>query len=286
MKNIGFYAFADESSPFIDEQIKALHKNGYNGVEMRTVDEQSISDISIEKAKQVKKKFDDAGLKIWSLGSPLGKIDMDTGDFNEHLEKVKHTLELCKILEAQNIRMFSFYIPNGKQPEIYRNEIIDRLGIMTSLADDAGVFMCHENEKGIYGDTAERCLDILNAVPSLKAIFDPANFVQCGVDTKKAWEILGDKITYMHIKDALADGNVVPAGEGIGNVPYIVKEFIAGGGNSFTVEPHLAVFSALKSLEREGDEIKVGLAKRFDTKPEAFDFACQTFKNIVAEIVK
>jgi sugar phosphate isomerase/epimerase len=154
---------------------------------------------------------------------------------------------------------------------------------MTQLAKDAGVTMCHENEKGIYGDTAERCLDILNAVPELSAIFDPANFIQCGVDTKMAWEMLGSKIKYLHIKDALADGHVVPAGEGIGNIPYIVEDFIKKGGNSFTVEPHLTVFAALKNLEREGDEIKVGLAKRFPTKPDAFDFACQTFKKIAEE---
>ena len=37
MNRIGFYAFADESSPFIDEQIIALQKNGYNGIEMSCI---------------------------------------------------------------------------------------------------------------------------------------------------------------------------------------------------------------------------------------------------------
>ena len=285
MNRIGFYAFADESSPFIDDQIVALKKNGYNGVEMRTVDETSISDITVEKAKEVKAKFDNAGLKIWSLGSPLGKIEMEKDDFAAHLEKVKHTLELANILEAKNIRMFSFYIPKEKEPEIYRNEILDRLSQMVELAKNAGVLLCHENEKGIYGDNAERCLDILENVNGLGAIFDPANFVQCGVDTKKAWEILGDRITYMHIKDAREDFKVVPPGEGIGNVPYIVGEFIKRGGNSFTVEPHLTAFTALKSLEREGEESNVG-DFRFKSKPEAFDFACQTFKGIVENALK
>ncbi len=285
MKNIGLYAFADESSPFIDEQITALLKNGYNGVEMRTVDEISISDITVEKAKEVKKKFDDAGLKIWSLGSPLGKIEMDKDEFAPHLEKVKHTLELANILGAENIRMFSFYIPKDKAPEPYRNEIIDRLGQMVEAAKGTGVTLCHENEKGIYGDIPERCLDILESVSGLGAIYDPANFIQCGVDTKKAWEILGSRIKYMHIKDAGEDFKVVPPGEGIGNIPYIVGEFIKGGGNAFTVEPHLSAFTALKSLEREGEESNVG-DFRFKSKPEAFDYACQTFKGIVENIVK
>ena len=284
MKKLNFYAFADESSPFIDEQIVALHNVNYNGVEIRTVDETSVADITLDKAKEVKAKFENAGLKIWSVGSPLGKIEMGKDSFEEHLEKVKHTLEVAKILGAENMRMFSFYIPKGEAPEQFRGEIIDRLGVMVELAKAAGVTMCHENEKGIYGDTAERCLDILNNVNGLSAIFDPANFIQCGVDTKAAWDLLGDKIKYLHIKDALADGHVVPAGEGIGNIPYIVEKFVNGGGDSFTVEPHLTVFSALKNLEREGDEIKVGLAKRFENKPQAFEFACNTFRKLTEDI--
>jgi len=304
MNRINFCAFADESSHFTEGQIDALKRNGFQGIEMRIVDEYKttitnengqteektkelmVSDVTLEKAREVRQKFDDAGLKIWSIGSPLGKIEMGKDSFPEHLEKVKHTLEVAKVFGAENIRMFSFYIPKDTAPEIYRNEIIDRLGKMTELAKAAGVKMCHENEKGIYGDTPERCLDILNAVPELAAIFDPANFVQCGVDTKKAWEILGHKVKYLHIKDALADGNVVPAGDGIGNIPYITEQYIKNGGNSFTVEPHLVNFAALKQLEREGEESKVGLISHFGSKEEAFDFACTRFKSIVADILK
>jgi len=281
---LNFYAFADESSPFINEQITALKNVGFDGVELRTVDEQNVSDISIEKAREVKAKFEDAGLKIWTLGSPLGKIEMGKDSFEEHLKKVRHTIELANLFNAENIRMFSFYIPNGKNPDEYRNEIIDRLSIMTELSHKAGITMCHENEKGIYGDTPERCLDILNSVKNLSAIFDPANFVQCGVDTKKAWELLKDRVKYLHIKDSRADGNVVPAGDGEGNVPFIVEDYVKRGGNSFTVEPHLTVFSALKDLEREGEEIKVGNAIKFDSKEEAFIFACRKFRKITEEI--
>lgn len=281
---LNFYAFADESSPFIDEQIIALKNVNFDGVELRTVDEQSVSDISIEKAREVKAKFDDAGLRIWTLGSPLGKIEMGKDSFEEHLDKVKHTLELANLLGTENIRMFSFYIPNGRPAEEYRNEIIDRLSVMTELANKAGITMCHENEKGIYGDTPERCLDILNSVKYLSAIFDPANFVQCEVDTKRAWELLRDRVKYLHIKDSREDGNVVPAGDGAGNIPFIVEDFVKRGGNSFTVEPHLTVFSALKGLEREGEEIKVGNTIQFGSKEEAFIFACNKFRKITEEI--
>ena len=285
MKNININAFADESSPFIDEQILALKRNGLNGIEIRDVDKVNISDISFEKAAEVRKKFDDAGLKIFSLGSPLGKITLGQEDFIEHLGKVRHTLELANILGAENVRMFSFYIPKGSNPEGHRNEVIDRLCEMSEFFRDLGIYMCHENEKGIYGDTPERCLDLFNSVNGLCGVFDPANFVQCSVDTLAAWDMLKNNIRYMHIKDALQSGYVVPSGKGVGNIPYITSEFIKMGGKDFTMEPHLTVFDALKGLERADEEIKVGKTMSFASKEEAFDVACKSFREIVEAIV-
>lgn len=90
-------------------------------------------------------------------------------------------------------------------------------------------------------------------------------------------------IKYMHIKDALADGRVVPAGAGIGNVAKITEEFIAMGGREFTIEPHLTVFKGLSELEREGEKSKVGDYSYPDSNT-AFDAACNAFKDILKGI--
>mgnify|MGYP003306892654 FL=1 len=85
------------------------------------------------------------------------------------------------------------------------------------------------------------------------------------------------------MKDARAsDDMIVPAGNGDGNFRVIVPEYIALGGNCFTMEPHLKEFSGLSGLEREGEESKVG-EFNFETGDEAFDYACTAFKNILAE---
>lgn len=281
MKNINIYAFADEASQNIDEQILAMNRNGLNGLEIRYVDGVNVSNITKGKASEVRKKLSDAGLITWSIGSPIGKIDIEKDDFNEHLEKLKHTLEIADILDAKNIRLFSFFIPNGKDVDSYKNEVIDRMGKFLELAKGTGINLCHENEKGIYGDIASRCLEIHKALPDLKGIFDPANFVQCGQDTIEAWDILKDHIYYMHIKDALNEGGVVPAGMGEGNVPYIVNEFINKGGNSFTIEPHLTVFSGLADLENDGNTSEIGKKFVYKSNDEAFDAACDAFKAII-----
>lgn len=273
-------AFADEAGSSVEEQIAALRRNGLQGVELRGVDGENVSDITVQKAREVYRRFSDAGLKIWSIGSPLGKIEMGKDPFEPHLDKLRHTLELADALSCRQIRMFSFYIPSGREPAEYRQEVLERLCRMTEISADSGVVLCHENEKGIYGDTPERCDDLLQNVPGLQAIFDPANFVQCGVDTWAAWQLLGSRIRYLHIKDALADGNVVPAGQGAGRLGEILGDFIRRGGRDLTLEPHLTVFDGLAGLEH-GEEIKVGKTHSFPNKSAAFDAACAALRELL-----
>lgn len=280
-KNIKIFGFADEASPMIDGQIKAMKRNGLSGLEIRNVDDVNIADITLDKAHEVKAKLDNEGLIVWSIGSPIGKIDIEKDNFSEHLEKLKRTIEIANVLDAHNMRVFSFYIPEGKEPSLFKNEVLDRMGIMAEIAKCSGVTLCHENEKGIYGDTASRCLEILTKVPDIKAVFDPANFVQTGEKSVDAWNVLKKYIKYVHIKDARAsDDMIVPAGKGDGNIAFIVSEYLAMGGNCFTMEPHLKEFDGLSGLEREGETSKVG-EFNFETGDEAFDYACNEFKKIL-----
>lgn len=274
------YAFADEASANIDKQIKAMKENRLDGLEIRNVDSVNIAEISDSKAKEVRKKLDNACLRVWTIGSPIGKIDIEKDDFTLHTEKFKRTLELADILGAENIRLFSFFTP-AENRDSYKDEVIERLGTFCEIAKGSGITLCHENEKGIYGDIPERCLEIHKALPEMKAIFDPANYVQCEVDTLKAWEMIKPYIKYLHIKDALADGSVVPAGKGIGNVEFILGDYIRNGGDSVTVEPHLTVFDGLKGLEKEGDTSVVGEVYKYATAEEAFSAAVSALREIL-----
>ncbi len=284
MKHPQIFAFADEASPMIDQQIIAMRRNSLQGLEIRAVDGENVSNITVEKAREVYHKISDAGLRVWSIGSPIGKIDIEKDDFPQHMDTLKRTVDIAREMKCENIRMFSFYLPQGKNPAGYKNEVMDRLHSMAEAVRGSGVVLCHENEKGIYGDNAARCKEVLSEVPELAGVFDPANFVQCGQDTLEAWKLLKDRIKYLHIKDAMfADGSVVPAGKGEGNVALIVKEFLARGGTCMTIEPHLKVFGGLKGLERAGEETKMAKGFCYETNDEAFDAACAALRAILAE---
>ena len=175
--DLSIYAFADEASPSMAGQIAAMQRNHLQGLEIRGVDGQNIADITEEKARAVRRMMDDAGLRVWSIGSPIGKIGIEQEGFAAHLDKLRHTLVLADILGAENLRMFSFYLPEYEDPAQYRQQVLDRMGEMLRVAGGSSVTLCHENEKGIYGDSAVRCRDLLDVFPDLAGIFDPANFV-------------------------------------------------------------------------------------------------------------
>ena len=279
MEKIVLSAFADEASPLLSGQIAAMTRNGVTGLELRNVDGLNVSELSPEKAREIRRILSDSGLFVWSAGSPLGKIDIDD-DFSRHLDLFRHTVDVTRELGAEHIRLFSFFLPKGEDPENYKNAVMDRLGAFVEAAEGSGVILCHENEKGIYGDMASRCVKIHETFPALKCIFDPANFIQCGQDTIEAWKLLRDRIKYLHIKDALADGKVVPAGKGEGFVRTILDDFRTRGGNAVTIEPHLSVFAGLKDLERAGEETKID-PFCYESSDTAFDAACNALKALM-----
>ena len=280
MQDIKIFAFADEAATDIDGQIRALKRNGLAGLEIRGVDGQNISDITLNKAKEVKEKLDCEGLSVWSIGSPIGKIEI-ADDFEAHKEKLKRTLEIANVLDCKNIRMFSFFMPENEDKLRYSSEVIWKVGEMAKIAEQSGVFLCHENEKGIYGDTPEACLELFKAIPLLKGVFDPANFVQCGQKTyPDAYEMLKPYIEYMHIKDALANSDVVPAGMGEGCVYDILKALSDADYEGFlSLEPHLGSFEGLDALET--DDKMTRLEK---SSADKFTLAYESLMKIIERI--
>ena len=248
-------AFADEASNELSGQIETLNERGIRYIELRNLDGKNVAELTLDEAREIKKRFDESGISVWSIGSRLGKIGV-FDDFSTHYDELLHTIDIAKTFGCDKIRMFSFYIPKDKSYSECKDEVMARLSRMVDAARGSGVTLCHENEKGIYGDNEERCLEIAKAFPEIKLVFDPANFVQCGVDTLKAWEMLSPYVEYLHIKDSLADGRIVPAGHGIGNVLNIVKSYMALGKEIMTLEPHLTLFEGLASLENRDIEKK------------------------------
>lgn len=278
-------AFADEIDPDLGIQMDVLDEHGIKYIEMRGVNGKNLIEYTLPEVREIKKQLDERGFKLSSIGSPIGKINI-TDDFEPHLELFKHAIEIAKIMETKYIRMFSFFIPKGEDPAIYRDEVMKRWKEFIKVAEGTGIILLHENEKEIYGDTAVRCLDLLNTMNCsyLKAVFDPANFVQCDVKTfPEAFNLLKEHIVYMHIKDALySDHSVVPAGYGDGKVKEILSELQKTGFEGFlSLEPHLTSFVGYAALEPNS---KVN--NKPEGGPKQFAIAAEALKKLLKQTEK
>ena len=273
-------AFADEAGASLKEQIEGLQRNNLKNIEIRNVAGINISKIETAAAKEMAATFKNEGITVATIGSPIGKIRMDE-DFDEHLELLRHTLDNANIFGSSRIRLFSFLASEGKEVAAEEAAVLERMDKVLSLCKEFGVVPHHENEKHIYGDITERCLKLKETFGNrLNLIFDPANFIQCGVHTPDAYAVLKDKITYFHIKDALAStGTVVPAGEGDGHIEELLADFAKTHENTLlTVEPHLKNFIGAANLK---DEESIVETARFATSADAFDGAVNALKNIL-----
>ncbi len=257
MEQIILSGFSDEIAPEFDKQLETIKEFGISHIELRAADGINVSDLTEEKVKEVKAKLAAAGIGVSSIGSPIGKIGI-AEEFAPHLDKLKRTLEIQKELDAPYVRMFSFYLPKDRDPGEFREEVLDRMGKMVEEAEKWDSVLLHENEKGIYGDNASRCKDLMDAFygPHFRAVFDFANFVEVGQQTLPAYENLKPYIEYVHVKDALMkEKKVVPAGRGDGHVKEILADLIGGGWKGFlSLEPHLTDFAGLAALEQDAQK--------------------------------
>lgn len=236
--------FADEISPELDEQLSTLQAEGMRSLELRGVWGKNVLSLSDGELSEIKGRLDAVQVGVSSIGSPIGKIPI-TDPFEPHMASFARALHVAKFMDARYVRIFSFFIPEGEDPGMYREEVLDRMGRLAEAARPLEVTLLHENEKHIYGDVPSRCLDILQSVnsPHLRAAWDPANFVQCGIRPHtEGYELLRPYIGYAHVKDSLLDsGQVVPAGEGDGQLRETVAALKESGFDGyFSLEPHLA----------------------------------------------
>jgi sugar phosphate isomerase/epimerase len=278
LKNITITGFADEIATALPDQVKLLKELGIDYLEFRSAYGKNIGNYTLEEAEAVCRYLKEEGIKVSAIGSPIGKIKI-TEDFGAHFEDYKRIVEMAKLFDTPNIRIFSFYIPQGEAPDQYREEVFERIERLIEYAKASGILLLHENEKDIYGDVASRVLELLQRFygDNFKGIFDFANFVQCKQDTLKAYEMLEPFIAYIHIKDAdFLTGEVRPAGKGDGHVAEILGRLDKKKYSGFlSLEPHLAEFDGLRDLEKNP------LKRAMTGREEAFALAYASLKAIL-----
>ncbi|MGD2095396.1 MAG: sugar phosphate isomerase/epimerase family protein [Phycisphaerales bacterium] len=268
-------AFADEVTEDFLEQVKYLAKEHVGYIEPRFINKQNIMDLTKSQLDEAKMMIQDYGLKVSAIGSPIGKVKLDE-PFGPHLDKFKHAVDLAMFFETPYIRMFSYYAPEGKNIDDYRDEVMERMAAKVEVLKDVDVTMVHENEAHIYGHTAEQCVELVETIgsPKLRLVYDPANFVwgeKIADNVESCWPVMKQYVVHIHIKDwklGAKDVGSIP-GEGDGQIKELLAELAAMNYDGcLTMEPHL----------------QLGGQFGGSTGPELFSKAIEAVRELAAEL--
>ncbi|MBI4578993.1 MAG: sugar phosphate isomerase/epimerase [Planctomycetes bacterium] len=267
-------AFADEVSQDPQAQMDTLAANGINHIELRGALGLNVMKFSREQVTDLRRQFTDRGFGVSCIASPIGKVRIDE-DYRQHFDDFKRAVDLAEFFGAGYIRIFSYYPPEGRDVGDYRGEVIARLAEKVDYIADRPVTLVLENESNLFGAYPERCAYLHAAVPSDKLVmaFDPANFVNMNVRNvyQTCWLPLRKSVGYFHIKDFKygEKDHAVPAGQGDGHIPEILRDAAADGYDGFlALEPHLG-----KAMHSTGQ-----------TGPELFKLAADALKTICATL--
>lgn len=257
--------FGDEISPDLTTQLEVMESVGIKHLELRGMKGKNVLELNSQEIEEARQILKEKNFKISAIASPIGKLKI-TDDFSLDLQRLKKAISLTHSFETKYIRIFSYYLPEESHLS-YSKEVIRRIKEMTEISEKEKIILLLENEDDVYGNTPERCLEILKNInsPYLRSTFDPANFIIAGVKPyTEAFPKMIKYIEYIHIKDArFSDEVIVPAGEGEGEIKEILKELKKRSFDGFlSLEPHLAIsgkmsgFSGAKLFKKAARALK------------------------------
>ena len=266
-------AFCDEGGRTVDEQIRALCENGIRRAEVRSIGGVNILDVDLKRAEEYASAFRSSGIEVWAIGSPIGKCRWEERYRNR--ENLRKIMRLADVFRTENIRIFSFYIAASER-EKYSRQVAQELAFLCREAE--GYKLCHENEHGIFGESADCVKYLLDSVKELRQVFDPANFIQSGENMDYCMSLLAKNAEYAHIKDYSAQERLnVPAGGG----DCKISEFLSllESDTVLSLEPHLKVFDGYGAI----DEREL-VSRGYESNRAAFAAAAAALKEVLKNL--
>lgn len=214
--------FADESAltKKASEQFAAIAAIGLQYYSIRFVDVgngiKNVMALDESEIKQLQQMHADYGLRISSIGSPIGKVklnDVDDGTSNKYVpfetylkEDVQIACDRAEAFGSKLLRGFSFYHPKGTAPEPHVDQVADHLGQIAEACDARGLTFGLEVEANLVGQTGHLLADITEKVnhPAMVTIFDGANIAMQGFTPDQVYaqyQAMKPSLGWLHIKD-------------------------------------------------------------------------------------
>jgi sugar phosphate isomerase/epimerase len=259
--SIYFSGIADEAGASIQTQIRATRELGWPCIEGRMVEapgfpKANFHDLPEAGFDLVAGQLQDAGIRVNCFGSAIMNWakTIET-PFEVTLGEVRRAIPRMQRLGTRLVRIMSF--KPADDADSIPPVVFERVREVTRMFLDAGLQPVHENCMNHGGMSSRHALELLEAVPGLKWVFDTANPIfnpdrsrpkpWPKQDPWEFWLAVRDHTIHIHIKDATwnparNDADYNWPGEGQGRVRDIVRDALARGyQGGLSIEPHLAV---------------------------------------------
>lgn len=280
--------FADEAAESLAGQIAAVKELGWSCIEARSIDGVNIHDLDDGAFDAACETLDREGIKINCFGSTIANWGKSVDeDFGATMATVERSISRMKRLGAPMIRIMSYAIlldekgaPKADQKAKKR---IERLGEICARFASEGIVPVHENCFNYGGMSWRHTLELLEAIPSMRLVFDTGNpgltpdlFKPApypNQDVMEAWTHLKPYVAHLHVKDGWRDPltgaeHYVYPGDGPGHVEEILGDCFASGYEGWlTIEPHMAVVfhdASVRSPEAHRKEVFVEYGHRLE----------------------
>ena len=219
-------AFADEGAVTTSavEQMATLAALGLEYYSPRFLDVSGtvkhVMTLNKREIKTLQRLHADYGVKVTSIGSPVGKLkllDVDDGTHNAYVAPQKYltgdvatAIDRACRLDTKLIRGFSFYQPRGEDPWEYVSQAVDRLGPIVEQCGKAGLIFGLEVEANLVGQNGRLLAELSKQVnsPYMVCIFDGGNLSTQNLNAMQCFDeyvAMRKHIGWMHIKDYSID---------------------------------------------------------------------------------
>jgi sugar phosphate isomerase/epimerase len=214
--------FADEAAinKTAIEQFTAFAALGLEYYSIRFIDigsgVKNVMQLTPSEIHKILRLQAEYGLKVSSIGSPIGKVklkDIDDGTknvfvpFKKYLDRdVKKACQMAHAFETKLIRGFSFYHPQGTDPSEHLSQAVDQLSQIAEVCHNSDLIFGLEIEANLIGSTGRLMAEIYRQInhPALLLVFDAGNIVTQGFSTAEVFEqylAMKPGLGWMHIKD-------------------------------------------------------------------------------------
>ena len=222
---------------------------GIEYFELKRLYGKRVPDISDEEVRLVQKVLRENEVTLSSIAPGLFKIPLNKELIQQEAGiRFDHTIALADQLQTRSVVIFGFIRDNLHSEEDALNQIIDVFCPLAERAEQEGITLFLENDRGLWGESPASVHRILTGVnsPALKLNWDPGNLIGAFPEAPypTGYDLVADFVGHLHVKDAKVvngESKFTHAMMGYGDVDWIgqfERRMIDRYEGYCVIEPH------------------------------------------------